>query len=192
MFREIERTDTVIERVLSRDEPAINPVTRRAARAAMERAIDLQNRAKHNARTDNYRLALEQTQRAARIALLGDPMEGVNAHGKAIAAELRVLEADFSSDRADASGEATMVVQEKLDVMIEAADAIATAESLETARDGFYALTKPMVLWREGASRSDRPAVAYCPMHKRSWLQPGDEIGNPYGGMPGCGSIVSK
>jgi len=127
-----------------------------------------------------------------RLALLGDSMEGVNAHGKAIAAELCALDADFNSDRADASGEATMVVQEKLDVMIEAADAIATAESLETARDGFYALTKPMVLWREGASRSDRPAVAYCPMHKRSWLQPGDEIGNPYGGMPGCGSIVSN
>ena len=83
-----------------------------------------------------------------RLALLADSMDGVNGHGKATAAELRALDVDFSSDRADASGEATMVVQEKLDVMIEAADAIATAESLEAARDGFYALTKPMVLWR--------------------------------------------
>jgi hypothetical protein len=127
-----------------------------------------------------------------RLALFADSIDGVNAHGKAIASELRALQADFSSDRADASGEAAMVVQEKLDVMIAAADAIAAAEALEVARDGFYALTKPMVLWREGLSQSDRPAVAYCPMHKRSWLQPGEEIGNPYGGMPGCGSIVSK
>jgi hypothetical protein len=83
-------------------------------------------------------------------------------------------------------------VQAKLNEMIEAADAIASAKSLEAARDGFYALTRPMVQWREGVSQSDRPAVAYCPMHKRSWLQPGEEIGNPYGAMPRCGSIVSK
>jgi hypothetical protein len=127
-----------------------------------------------------------------RLALLADSMDGVSAHGKAIASELRALQADFSSDLADASGEAAMVVQEKLDVMIAAADAIAAAEALEVARDGFYALTKPMVLWREGVAENGRPVVAYCPMHKRSWLQPGEEIGNPYGGMPGCGSIVSN
>ena len=127
-----------------------------------------------------------------RLALLGDSMDGVNANGKAIAAELRALEADSSSDRAGASGDAVSVVQEKLDEMIAASDAIASAKSLEAARDGFYALTKPMVRWREGIVQSGRPAVAYCPMHKRSWMQPGEEIGNPYGGMPRCGSIVSN
>lgn len=127
-----------------------------------------------------------------RLALIGDSMDGVNANGKAIAADLRTLETDFSSDRAGASGEAAAAVQEKLDEMIAAADAIASAKSLEAARDGFYALTKPMVRWREGVAQTDRPAVAYCPMHKRSWLQPGEEIGNPYGGMPRCGSFVSK
>ena len=127
-----------------------------------------------------------------RIALLADSMDGVNANGKAIAAELRALGAEFSPDRAGASIETAAVVQAKLNEMIEAADAIASAKSLEAARDGFYALTKPMVQWREGVAQNDRPAVAYCPMHKRSWMQPGEEIGNPYGGMPGCGSIVSK
>ena len=127
-----------------------------------------------------------------RLALLGDSTDGVNVHGKAIASELRALGAEFSPERAGASTETAEIVQEKLDEMIAAADAIGSASSLEAARDGFYALTKPMVLWREGVSQSDRPAVAYCPMHKRSWLQPGDEIGNPYGGMPRCGSIVSK
>jgi hypothetical protein len=127
-----------------------------------------------------------------RLALLGDSMDGVSANGKAIAAELRALGAEFSPERAGASAETAAVVQAKLDEMIEAADAIASAKSLEAARGGFYALTRPMVLWREGVSQSDRPAVAYCPMHKRSWLQPGEEIGNPYGAMPRCGSIVSK
>jgi len=127
-----------------------------------------------------------------RLALLGDSMDGVNANGKAIGAELRALGAEFGPDRAGASVETAAVVRAKLDEMIAAADAIASAKSLEAARDGFYALTKPMVRWREGVAQNDRPAVAYCPMHKRSWLQPGDEIGNPYGGMPGCGSIVSK
>ena len=129
-----------------------------------------------------------------RLALLEDSMDGVNDHGRAIAAELRALESDFSAERAGASDEAVAIVEEKLDEMIAAADAIAEAASLEAARDGFYALTKPLVRWREGVRGSGRPAVAYCPMHKRSWLQPTDdlEIGNPYGGMPRCGEIVAK
>jgi hypothetical protein len=129
---------------------------------------------------------------AIRVALVADSMNGVNLHGKEIAAELRALQADFSPDRAGTTGEAAAIVEEKLPEMIAAADAIAEAKSLEAARDGLYALSKPMVRWREGVSQSGRPSVAYCPMHKRSWLQPGEEIGNPYGGMPRCGSIVSK
>ena len=121
-------------------------------------------------------------------------MDGVNEHGEAIAAELRDLKADFSAERAGASGEAAEVVREKLDEMIAAADAIASAKSLEPARDGIYDLTKPLVRWCQGVAEGDRPVVAYCPMYKRSWIQPrGDhEIGNPYGGMPRCGEIVSK
>jgi hypothetical protein len=127
-----------------------------------------------------------------RLALIGDSMEGVNDHGEAIEAELRALDADFSSARAGATGEALNVVREKLSEIISAAEALADATSLEAARDGLYALSKPMVRWREGVSENGRPAVAYCPMHKRSWLQPGEEIGNPYGGMPRCGSVVSR
>jgi hypothetical protein len=127
-----------------------------------------------------------------RLALINDSMDGVNSHGKAIADELRALDADFNPERAGVSAEAASVVREKLGEMIEAADAIATANTLEAARDGLYSLSKPMVRWREGVEDNHRPAVAYCPMHKRSWLQPGEKIGNPYGGMPGCGSIVSK
>ncbi len=127
-----------------------------------------------------------------RLALLVDSMDGVNENGRAIGAELRALEVDFSAGRAGATGEAVVVVREHLDEMIAAADAIAAAESLEDARDGIYALTKPMVRWRHGVAEKGRPAVAYCSMYKRSWLQPDGEIGNPYGGMPRCGEIVAR
>ena len=127
-----------------------------------------------------------------RLALIGDSLDGVNDHGKAIAVELRELQSDFGSERVGASGEAVTVVKEKLPEMIDAADAIAAAQTLEAARDGLYALSKPMVRWWEGVSQSGRPSLAYCPMHKRSWLQPGEEIGNPYGNMPRCGSIISR
>ncbi|MCH7548522.1 MAG: hypothetical protein IH969_03125 [Candidatus Krumholzibacteriota bacterium] len=68
VFREIERTDNIIDRILSRDEPALRRSIERAMQQAMEQAVDLQNRAKHNARSDNYPLALEQTHRARGIA----------------------------------------------------------------------------------------------------------------------------
>jgi len=129
---------------------------------------------------------------SVRLALLADSTEGVGGNGKAIAAELKALQADFSHERAGTSHEAAMTVKELLPDMITAADALGRAESLEAARTAFYALSKPLVRWREGVSENGRPSVAYCPMHKKSWLQPGEKIGNPYGEMPGCGKIVSK
>lgn len=128
-----------------------------------------------------------------RLALLEDSMDGVAEHGRAIAAELERLAADFSADRAGASAEVAPVIREKLPEMLAAAQALVSASSLEPARDAFYELTKPLVRWREGVPpHNARPSVGYCPMYKRSWLQPGEEIGNPYGGMPRCGSIVAK
>jgi hypothetical protein len=127
-----------------------------------------------------------------RQALIADSLDGVAEHGRAIAKELRSLQADFSHQRAGASPEAAMVIKERLPGMITAAEAMAGADSLEAARDAFYQLSVPMVRWQEGVAEDSRPAVAYCPMYKRSWLQPGEEIGNPYGGMPRCGTIVSK
>ncbi|MCJ7755357.1 MAG: hypothetical protein MUP13_12400, partial [Thermoanaerobaculales bacterium] len=49
-----------------------------------------------------------------RLALLEDSMDGVNDHGKAIAAELRALESDFSAERAGASDGAASIVEEDL------------------------------------------------------------------------------
>lgn len=64
VLREIERTDDVLERLRGIDQ-SMEP---RAERALSE-AIDLQNRARQNARNDKFRIALEQTRRARGIAL---------------------------------------------------------------------------------------------------------------------------
>jgi hypothetical protein len=127
-----------------------------------------------------------------RQSLIADSLDDVAEHGKAIAKELKALQADFSHQRAGVSHEVAMVVKEKLPDMIAAANALREADTLEAARSAFYGLSVPMVRWQEGVAEESRPAVAYCPMHKKSWLQPGEKIGNPYGGMPGCGTIVSK
>mgnify|MGYP001822868196 CR=1 FL=1 len=95
-----------------------------------------------------------------RQALLGDSMEGVNEHGAAMARELRALDGDFNAGRAGTSGEALEVVRDNLDAMIAGAEAIAGADSLEAARDGFYALTKPMVSWRQCFELRSRPVFA--------------------------------
>ena len=127
-----------------------------------------------------------------RLALIEDSTEGVAQHGEAIASELKALQENFTVSRVGASNEAASVVKEKLPGMIISAQALAQAESLETVRSAFYELSKPMVRWREGVAQEGLPSVAYCSMHKKSWLQPGQQIGNPYGGMPRCGQIVSK
>jgi hypothetical protein len=128
-----------------------------------------------------------------RLALLNDSTEAVAANGKAIAKQLRTLQADFSAEKAGVPEDAASSVRDGLPGMIAAADALAGGPGLADARNAFYDLSKGLVRWREGV-QSTRPVVAYCPMVKKSWLQPDGTIGNPYGGqhMPNCGRIVSK
>ena len=78
-----------------------------------------------------------------------------------------------------------------------AAEALTGASDLGTARDAFYALSKPLVRWRaavvaSGRAEDELPVVVYCSMAKRSWLQPAGTIGNPYHGqaLAECGEIV--
>jgi hypothetical protein len=68
---------------------------------------------------------------------------------------------------------------------------IATADSLETAREGFKALSKRAIHYAEG-----KPGyfVAHCPMvanDEGNWVQVSKTINNPYFGkaMLTCGSI---
>ena len=69
-----------------------------------------------------------------------------------------------------------------------AADAVAKSGDLKTAREAFGTLSDEMIKLRANAP-GDRPAIAYCPMAKKSWLQSKkDAIANPYEpAMKECG-----
>ena len=70
-----------------------------------------------------------------------------------------------------------------------AATAVASAKDLKAARTAFGTLSDEMIKVRN-AAKGDRPAIGYCPMVNKSWLQAKGEIGNPYDkSMEKCGVI---
>lgn len=73
------------------------------------------------------------------------------------------------------------------------ADALAKVADLAAARNAFAALSDEMINFR-ASDKGDRPIVVYCPMEKKSWLQPKGEVGNPYlsAGMRKCGEIKQQ
>lgn len=113
---------------------------------------------------------------AVRKELLADSLKGVATHAEKI--RKQAPQDALGKEIATAAGQ------------------LAAAKDLKTARDAFSALSKPMVRWHEatGSTSGKDTVVAYCPMAKRSWLQPKGKIGNPYYGpsMATCGEIVSK
>ncbi len=131
-----------------------------------------------------------------RLALTNDTTDGVSENSKAIEAILHGLSTDWSPAAAGVRPDKARDVQSLLPELSQAAAALTRATSLEAARDAFYDLSKPLVRWRKATIETTAPegwpTVAYCPMAKRSWLQPAGEIGNPYHGqsMLRCGATV--
>ena len=76
-----------------------------------------------------------------------------------------------------------------------AAAQLASADSLEMAREKFGILSDVLVTYMEGLKLNggDDVKVAYCPMMKKPWLQKGEPLANPYYGaaseMATCGSF---
>lgn len=137
-----------------------------------------------------YRAVLEPYE-DARAALAEDRLEPAREAGRELHRTLgRIAAGELSAESAGVPADRVAEVRALLPELEPAAEALAGAADLETARDAFYALSKPLVRWRQAAG--DGPNVAYCPMAKRSWLQPGEEIENPYYGpaMLDCGSVV--
>ena len=129
----------------------------------------------------------------ARRALADDSLDGVAPAALELQEALESLRTNFSAQRAGVPEEKADEVAALLPEAATAAGQLAAAKDLDAARDALYALTKPLVRWRQAAGEG--PAVAYCSMEKRSWLQrPGEAIGNPYSGhqMLTCGEIVSQ
>jgi hypothetical protein len=81
------------------------------------------------------------------------------------------------------------------DSIAAAARKLASATSLGSAREAFGALSTAMISYAEGTrTASNDVKTLYCPMVKKSWMQKGDKIRNPYLGkqMPECGEVKKK
>jgi hypothetical protein len=74
-----------------------------------------------------------------------------------------------------------------------AAVQLAAAAGVADAREKFGTLTDAVVTYMDGQHLNAPEGVrkAYCPMARKSWLQKGDTLANPYYGtsMPTCGEF---
>ncbi len=103
-----------------------------------------------------------------------------------------LLKGSLVDARKNAAALATEAKKAKQAAVAEKADAVAKSADLSAARETFSALSDEMLKIRE-AAKGDRPAVYYCPMVKKSWLQPKGEVGNPYdAAMEKCGMLKSE
>jgi hypothetical protein len=130
---------------------------------------------------------------AVRRALVADDQAAVTAPAAELHEAIRHLQHHLTSQAAGVPVEKLADVRALVPELDRAAAALVAAGDLKAARDAFYALSKPLVRWRQ--ARGNGPAVVYCSMQKRSWLQPTPEtIGNPYYGqeMATCGKVVSS
>lgn len=130
---------------------------------------------------------------AIRQALLADRTAGVAEQAKAIEKTARDLAARFAAERAGVPAAKAADTKALLPEIATAASRLATTKDLTAARAAFGDLSQPLVRWRELVT-VPRPMVVYCPMVKKSWLQPAGAIGNPYygGEMASCGEVKSK
>jgi hypothetical protein len=129
-----------------------------------------------------------------RLSLLADQLAPVATAAQSLDQLLTELERNPSAAALGAKKGQEAEVIGLLPEMRLASKDLMVADSLATARDAFYALSKPLVRWLHHVDDPALGRVAYCPMEKRSWVQPEGEIGNPYGGqaMPTCGTPVSR
>ena len=127
-----------------------------------------------------------------RQALLSDSTDGIREHALAIQFTASRLSRAFTADAAGVAEKDADAVRALLPEITERAGALAAADGLAAARTQLAELTKPLVRYH-ALVQGPRPVVAYCPMEKKSWLQPDEAIGNPYApSMLRCGEVVQR
>lgn len=129
---------------------------------------------------------------AIRQALMKDSTASVREHAQAIQLIASRLSQNFSAASAGVGESDAPVVRQLLPEIIERSVALAAADGLAAIRTALAELTKPLVRYHR-LVQGNRPVVAYCPMEKKSWIQPDQAIGNPYApSMLRCGEIVQR
>ena len=99
-----------------------------------------------------------------------------------------LLKSSLKDTQATAKQLAATARTAKNEAVAKQAEAVAAAKDIAAARTAFGTLSEEMIKVRSTV-KGDRPAVAFCPMVNKSWLQSAkDEIGNPYdSAMAQCG-----
>jgi hypothetical protein len=98
-----------------------------------------------------------------------------------------LLKSSLSKVQKSAAALAAGAQEAKLSTVADSAQAVAAAKNLADARRSFATLSDEMI------KLPGRPAVYYCPMVDRSWLQPKGKIGNPYdAAMATCGTLKAE
>jgi Cu(I)/Ag(I) efflux system membrane fusion protein len=125
-----------------------------------------------------------------RVQLLNDTLDGVAVAANElhkVAVEKKKTLGGAHAKHSEESHKLSVI----LDEIAAGTETIQKAAGIEGARDGFYEVSKALVRYRNLVNGEDG-VVAYCPMVKRSWIQPEGELGNPYKGqtMPTCGEVV--
>jgi hypothetical protein len=129
---------------------------------------------------------------AIRQALMKDGTAAVSDHARSIRDLVSALRHDFTPTAAGVPSADSDRVRQLLPEVEQRAADLAAASGLDDVRAAFAELTKPLVRWQSMVA-GNRPVVVYCPMEKRSWLQPDEPIGNPYApSMLRCGEVVAR
>jgi len=130
---------------------------------------------------------------AIRQLLIADTADGAAGHAKELAEVATALSGESDAAHVGVAPDELAAARALLPEIAAAATRLAEAHGLEATREAFGALSQPLVRYRE-LLHGDVPEVVYCPMAKKSWLQPEGPIGNPYYGtsMLRCGKVVSK
>jgi len=118
-------------------------------------------------------------------SLAADSLDGVATSAKTIA------EAAGRLDPPHANAARSGRYAELPSQIVASAHRLSTAETIESAREAFKELSRPMVTWASMAVPAG-VSVVYCPMAQASWLQKSGQIRNPYFGseMLRCGEVV--
>ena len=125
-------------------------------------------------------------------ALVEDSLTDVSDQATAIARAADEALADLRATHVQVASDDLATVRELLPAVVERARALAETTDLEQARAAMATLTQPLTRWQR-LVRGRKPVVAYCPMHRRAWLQDDGPMENPYDPtMLRCGSIVQQ
>lgn len=118
-------------------------------------------------------------------ALASDKTAGIQAAARAIATASKALDAkSVTGEHAEHYEHLPMKLEK-------AAQKLAAAEGIDSSREAFKELSRPMAMWGTMA-KPEGVVVVFCSMAKGSWLQKKGDVRNPYYGarMLGCGEIV--